>query len=162
MKKPVANGKSACCSQPFWSPWSGTEDLRGWIPPEGPLNSTWLSHGVHTGPSQHPMCLPGWSLPCSTSTALLGFLLAAPLLPPCPPQQPPHTQLSHKGEAFAQVWLNFFLLLFQSSGSRQWGWALSQGILQLPYLRIKMYFTLYPHGHALPCLGSSTIYSKQI
>lgn len=78
----------------------------------------------------------------------------------CPPQQSPHTQLSRNGEAFAQVWLSFFLLFLQSSGSRRWGWGLSQGILQLPCLRIKMYFILHPDGHALPLLGSSTIYSK--
>jgi len=97
MKKCVTNGKSAHCTQPFWSPWRWSGDLRGWIPPEGHLNSSQLARRGHTGPSQHPMCWPSWRLLCPTTTALLGFHLAACSPPSCLPQQPPHTQRPHEG-----------------------------------------------------------------
>lgn len=110
MKKRVTDGKSAHCAQLCWSPWRGSGDLRGWIPPEGPWNSTWLSLRGHMGPSQCPMCPPSWSLPCHAATELLGFHLAAPSPPSCPPQQPPHTQPNGwKQEAFAQEWPGCFL-----------------------------------------------------
>lgn len=97
MKKRVTDGKSAHWAQLCWSPWRGSGDLRGWIPPRGPWNSAWLSLRGHTGPSQCPMCPPSWSLPCHAATELLGFHQAAPSPPSCPPQQPPHTQLPHEG-----------------------------------------------------------------
>lgn len=102
MKKRVTDGKSAHCTPPFCSPWRGSGDLRGWIPQEGPWNSTWLSREGHTGPSQHPVCPPGWSLLCPADTELW-FHLAAPSPPSCPPQQTCHTQLPHEG--FLPKWV---------------------------------------------------------
>lgn len=166
VKKRVTESKSAHCTQPFWSPWRGSGDLGVCIGPEGPLNSAWLSSEGHTDPSQHPMCLPGWSLLCPRATALLGFHLATPSPPSCPPPQPPPTPQLPKRDFYPKSGNEkhlprsgqaAFCLVLQSSGSRRWGWGLPQGIFRLPYLRIKTYFTSCPHGHALPCARPSTL-----
>lgn len=103
VKKLFTDGKSVHCTQPCWSPWRGSGNLRGWICPEGPLNSPWLSWRGHTGPSQRPMCTPRWNLLCPAATAILGFHSPTSSPPSCPPQQPPHTQLSHEG--FLPKWV---------------------------------------------------------
>lgn len=97
MKKLIPDGKSVHCTQPCWSPWRGSGNLRVWIHSEGPLNTTWLSWRGHPGPSQWSMCILRWNLLCPAATAILGFHLPTSSPPSCPPQQPPHTQLSQEG-----------------------------------------------------------------
>lgn len=87
MKKLVPDGKSVHCTQPWWSPWRGSRNLRVWIHPEGPLNSTCLSWRSHTGPSQWPMCAPRWNLLCPAATAVLRFHLPTSSPPPALPIQ---------------------------------------------------------------------------
>lgn len=127
------------------------------------LNSTWLSCESHTIPSQHPMCLPGWILLCVAATTLLGFYLAAlsPTSPAAtPPTAPPRVisiQMDENEKHLPRRWQGAFCLVLQSFGRSQWDWGLPQGMFQLPYhLSIKVYFTVHPHGHALPCPGPST------